>query len=259
MDCKVCNKESEVWSSGRILNKYEINYFKCTNCGFVQTEEPYWLEEAYKVPINFSDVGYVKRNIVLSKFTSKLIDKNFKKLGKFLDYGSGYGLFVRLMRDMGYNFYWDDKYCENLFAIGFEADENSKYELLTAFELFEHLDQPIAEFEKMLSLSDSILLSTYLIPENYPKPGEWWYYGDEHGQHISLYSYKTLKFLASKFKLNLISNNKNLHIFSKRKINSIHFKYIDIRQKLKYLSNFSSKKSPTDLDQELLIKKFKSS
>jgi len=50
-----------------ILNKYTIDYFHCPNCGFLQTQEPFWLDEAYKDPINISDTGYLSRNIYLSK------------------------------------------------------------------------------------------------------------------------------------------------------------------------------------------------
>ncbi len=50
-------------------------------------------------------------------------------------------MFVRLMRDNGFDFYRSDRQCENLFAKGFEAslDVSPSYELLTAFEVFEHL------------------------------------------------------------------------------------------------------------------------
>ncbi len=40
----------------------------------------------------------------------------------FLDYAGGYGVFTRLMRDIGFDFYWHDPYTQNLFANGFEKD-----------------------------------------------------------------------------------------------------------------------------------------
>ena len=52
--------------------KYQIDYFFCKNCGFLQTEKPYWLEEAYKDSINDSDTGYLQRNVLFSKKTLKL-------------------------------------------------------------------------------------------------------------------------------------------------------------------------------------------
>lgn len=47
MKCNICNNEANFFSNNTVLNKYDIDYFKCSTCGFVQTEEPYWLEEAY--------------------------------------------------------------------------------------------------------------------------------------------------------------------------------------------------------------------
>ena len=110
----------------------------------------------------------------------------------FLDYAGGYGVFTRLMRDIGFDFYWHDPYTQNLFANGFEDDlkSNSKFELLTAFEVFEHLVNPKEELEKMLRFSDTIVFSTELMPQEIPDPEEWWYYGFNHGQHISFYTRK---------------------------------------------------------------------
>ncbi len=43
MICKICNHESKHLFQGKILGKYKITYFHCRHCGFLQTEEPYWL------------------------------------------------------------------------------------------------------------------------------------------------------------------------------------------------------------------------
>ena len=46
------------------------------------------------------------------------------------------------MRDKGYDFYWQDIYSKNLYATDFEYTKNTKYEMLTAYEVFEHLPDP---------------------------------------------------------------------------------------------------------------------
>ncbi len=48
----------------------------------------------------------------------------------------------------------------------------------------------------MLNFSDNILFTTYLVPNSNPKPNEWWYYGPDHGQHVSLFTEKSLNLLA---------------------------------------------------------------
>lgn len=255
MVCKVCGQDSAFFSKAKILNKYEISCYKCPNCGFVQTEEPYWLDEAYSTAINRSDVGYVARNLVLSKVTRSLINKFFDRKAKFIDYGTGYGLFVRLMRDYGYDFYGQDKYCDIIFAGDFKAkDDESGFELLTAFELFEHLVDPYKEMKILTKYSDSIFISTELYPASSPKPGEWWYFGLEHGQHLSLYSANSLRILGERFGMNLYTNNKNIHLLSKKKLSTFRFKLLSLYNT--YLSNkyFNDKNSLRQKDYELINK-----
>jgi len=123
MNCKICGQDNKIFFNAKILNKYDVEYFHCDNCGFLQTEEPYWLEEAYNESINVSDTGYMQRNIILSKKLTILLSLLFDKNTKFLDYAGGYGVFVRLMRDIGFDFYWQDKFSKNLLARGFEYNE----------------------------------------------------------------------------------------------------------------------------------------
>ncbi len=245
MLCKICNSNILPFSTATILNKYEIQYFRCSNCQFVQTEDPYWLNEAYAVPINHSDVGLVDRNIFLSQFCQAVILMFFDGNAKFIDYGAGYGLFVRMMRDKGFDFYWHDKFCTNLFAQGFEADltKTNQYELVTAFELFEHFVDPLDEIAKILEFSSNIFFSTELVPSHDPLPHEWWYYGLDHGQHISLYTPKSLAIIAQKFGLKVFSNGKSFHLLTNKKISPYLFRIIVRRKIAILLGLFFRKKS----------------
>ncbi|MDY7022325.1 MAG: methyltransferase domain-containing protein, partial [Cyanobacteriota bacterium] len=218
MFCHICGNRSSQFSQATILNHYNVNYFQCSVCGFVQTEDPFWLEEAYSSPIAASDVGLVSRNLKLSQVTEKLILSSFNSQGKFLDYGCGYGLLVRLMRDLGLDFYGYDKYCQNLFFQGFEGSQSQPYELVTAFEVFEHFTNPIQEIEELLKFSQNLLFSTELLPAHNPKPNEWWYYALHEGQHIALYTRKSLAEIAKRFNLNLYSDGQHLHLLTEKKI-----------------------------------------
>jgi hypothetical protein len=220
MICKICNQETSSMFVAKILKKYDIQYFYCKNCGFMQTEEPYWLEEAYNQSINISDTGYMQRNISLSKKLTILLSLFFSNDGKFLDYAGGYGVFVRMMRDIGFDFYWDDKFTTNLFAKGFEHKNKSRYEVVTTFESFEHFEYPIDEIDSLLKLSKNIIFSTELLPDPIPNPENWWYYGLDHGQHISFYGETTLNYLSNKYNLNYF-NLGSLHVFTEKKISNI--------------------------------------
>lgn len=216
--CQICGSVSHLFDQALILNQYTIDYFKCSACHFIQTETPYWLEEAYSRPIAKSDVGLVSRSTISAEVTAKMILLYFNSQGKFIDYGCGYGLFVRMMRDKGFDFYGYDKYCQNLFCESFEADLNQSYELVSAFEVFEHFVEPLEELEKLLQLSRNILFSTQLLPADHPKPNDWWYYALHEGQHISIYTPKALLQLAQKFNLNLYSDGSSFHLITEKKL-----------------------------------------
>ncbi len=226
--CKICNTKTDKIFQTRILDKYDINYFKCSNCKFVQTEKVFWLEEAYKNPMNYTDTGVMLRNIRFSKIVTSIILLFFKKNYVFLDYAGGYGVFTRLMRDIGFDFYWNDPYTKNVLSRGFEQKKNVKYDVVTTFESFEHFDEPLKEIEGILDISKNIIFSTELIPDKTPDPNIWWYYGKEHGQHIALYSNDTLQYIANKYNLNFYSLG-NIHFFSERKLNILSSLFLKIK------------------------------
>ena len=156
----------------------------------------------------------------MANVTKVIIALFFDSKGRFIDYAGGYGLFVRLMRDNGFDFLWNDKYCRNIFASGFESPEpcQEKIELVTAFELFEHLVDPAAELNRILSYSRNLFFSTQLLPQPTPQPGTWWYYGVEHGQHVGFHTRESLACLAKRFGLNFYSNGAWLHLFTEKRI-----------------------------------------
>ncbi|MBU3925463.1 class I SAM-dependent methyltransferase [Patescibacteria group bacterium] len=223
VSCKICKNESVKFFSAIVLDKYTVEYFSCSNCGFLQTEDPFWINESYKTDINFPDTSSLQRNINLSKSTLVLFYVLFGKNKKFLDYAGGYGIFTRLMRDAGLDFYWFDLYCDSLFAKRFEYKKQA-IEALTCFECFEHFNDPIKEIEEILKISRNIFFSTSILPVPTPKVKDWTYYGFDHGQHISFYSTKTLKYIAQKYSLNFCTDGKKLHMFTEKNISNFEFK-----------------------------------
>jgi hypothetical protein len=174
--------------------------------------------------INIYDTGVIARNISLSKISATILFFLFDKNANYLDFGGGYGIFTRLMRDIGFNFYWQDPYTQNLTARGFEYNENIKnIKGITCFEAFEHFVEPIKELESMLQISKNILFSTELLPGIIPPINRWSYYGFKHGQHISFYSFKSLEFIARKYELNLYSTG-SIHLFTEQRFNPLIFK-----------------------------------
>lgn len=220
MNCNICNTPAREVFHAKILGKYEAPYFQCPACGFLRVPNPFWLAESYSSAITALDIGLLKRNLELREVVLAIVRTYFNPAGKFLDYGGGYGVLVRLLRDRGLDFYRQDIYADNLFARNFDLADAAcdKFELLTAFEVFEHLEDPAAEVEKMLQFSDNILFSTELQPIPHPTPETWWYVLPEIGQHISFFSKRSLEALAKRMGLQLSTNGKNLHLLSRKKV-----------------------------------------
>jgi hypothetical protein len=222
MNCKICCGTITLVLRTKILYKYDIAYYRCKNCGFVQTEEPYWLDEAYEEAISIYDVGMVNRNLMWRDLLSTIIPRYFYPNGDFVDYGGGTGLLVRLMRDNGYRFYRYDPHSKNIFARGFDIDDikhkvdhEQKFEVLTAFEVFEHLPAPLDDIERMLQISDSILFSTFLQSPS-TDLRNWSYLATYTGQHISFYSRESLQALARHFNCRLYTNGIHTHLLTRR-------------------------------------------
>lgn len=228
MNCPICESAATTYCSTKLLGKYDVQYFQCSRCQFIFTESPYWLDEAYSSAITKLDIGIVIRNEIMTPIVRAIINKWFNPEARFIDYGGGYGMLVRMMRDRGFDYYRQDIYCDNLYAESFDIVDVPpfKAELLTAFEVFEHLVDPVKELEKMLSLSDNILFSTDIQPSSNTTPDSWWYFTPETGQHVALYSRASLQALADRFGLNYYWNEQNVHLFSRKVLNNNLFKAI---------------------------------
>jgi hypothetical protein len=210
--CRVCGDNSQPAFSGPLLN-HHVQYFDCPRCGYFQTETPHWLAQAYASPINVVDTGIAWRNQRNTHLVVMTLAALGRLDGQVVDHAGGYGLLVRMLRDQGVDAMWRDKYCENLFARGFEH-HGGRVDLTTAFEVLEHLDQVRPEMQALLADAPAALVSTELIRGEGPPAPDWWYLGPEHGQHIGFFRLRTLQWLAQDLGWKLLSDGKSLHLFT---------------------------------------------
>jgi len=195
--CPITGAIMEPAFQGTVLGKYPITYYYCKKSGLLQTETPYWLDEAYRDAIANADTGLASRNIYTRNLLEPVLHRLFKGAGKFLDVGGGYGLLTRLLRDIGFDCYTTDKHCQNLFAKTFEPEEGFKADALFAFEVLEHIVTPKEFLEDIFSryACKTLIFSTLTFEGAIPER-DWWYYAFDSGQHVSFYQTRTLELLA---------------------------------------------------------------
>lgn len=208
-NCVICKKGMQKYFSCIAIKKYPFDMLFCPNCGFLQVEDPYWLNEECSDAIADADTGLVARNILISRQLTPFLYYLFGTNGKYVDFGGGTGLLVRLMRDAGLDFYWYDQYCKNIHARGFEFTADiSKYDALTAFEVIEHVKDPVLFLKDAMEKTKPklVIFSTECFEGLPPDPEHWWYYGFSSGQHISFYQRKTLQYIGDRLNLCFITN-----------------------------------------------------
>lgn len=123
------------------------------------------------------------------------------------------------MRDIGIDCYSTDPYCENIFARDFEATDELRPNALFAFEVMEHIENPLAfireSFERFHCAT--LIFSTLDYGKSVP-PSGWWYYAVETGQHISFYNQRTLTALAGKVSCRYIRLSDEYHMITNREL-----------------------------------------
>ena len=222
--CTICGSEARLSHRGRVLSRYDVAYFYCAQCGLLQTEKPHWLDEAYSDAIALSDTGLLTRNIAVAMRLTALLTLSFPRGVRCVDAGGGYGVLTRLMRDVGFDFYWTDPFCANLFAKGFEADRaGGSFAVMTAFEVMEHLHDPIAFIRQAVAKyhGAAFAFSTEVF-EGSPPPLDWPYYSFETGQHVSFYQRRTLAHIADVLGMRLFSSG-NFHLITSHDVNPTLF------------------------------------
>ena len=93
MICRACQQPTRHLQAGVIFG-VNIQYFDCPACGYVQTETPFWLDQAYAEAINDSDTGIMARNQANARIVLGTLWVLGHLNGRLVDCAGGYGILV---------------------------------------------------------------------------------------------------------------------------------------------------------------------
>ncbi len=262
IECSVCGSRARSYLTLRLMGKYDSDLYSCTNCGFLSFRHPNWLEEAYSAPIASTDTGLMLRNIKISEQLAVFLYfvLGERGLGCYVDAAGGYGVLVRLMRDWGFQFFWQDKYCVNVMALGFEFLEKEPVSAVTAMEVLEHLEDPLGFCRDALESNgaDILIFSTCIYEGTVPDPKTWSYYSLETGQHIGFFQRRTLQYIASHLSCYYYGFG-DMHVISRRPLNRFWMKIAFSRLRNLFTGYVRRKiKSLVTEDHQLMVERLRS-
>lgn len=198
INCRLCKNQATFSFEKLVLKKYNVSYFKCVHCKSLQTEDPYWLDEAYKFNLSNLDTGAIQRNLNNFAFCFAFIDIfNVKNV---IDFGGSDGILCRFLRDHMINCKTYDKYATPVYAQDFITRDIEKVDLVMAFEVFEHLKNPDIELDEIFKFDPEYLLFSTEIFIN--QNDQWPYLAEQGGQHIFFYSVDAINLIAERYNYN---------------------------------------------------------
>jgi SAM-dependent methyltransferase len=199
-----------------------VLYLLCSGCGFCFAPDicAWPIEEFERRIYNDRyievDPDYVEAR---PRNTLAIMQAIFRSPGpsvRHLDYGGGNGLLSRLLREAGWN------------SVSYDpvADRNNinpaqlgRFELISAFEVFEHVPdvQALMRNLRALLVEDGLVIFSTLPSDGNIHPGRaltWWYASPRNG-HISIFSHASLDILGQQNGFRRGSLNSGLHLFFK--------------------------------------------
>jgi hypothetical protein len=193
-----------------VLDKYRVRYRACVDCGSLQTEPAHWIKEAYRSNnLARLDTGAAQRN--LSNLSSAFAVCRILRLRNVVDFGGGDGLLCRLLRDYSVNCFVDDKYATATYSQGFTEPNFTEPDLLLAFEVFEHFENPLGDLGAIFDRNPKAILASTLT---YTGQGsDWWYLNPATGQHLFFYTLGALRSVARSRGYELIASGPYIVFF----------------------------------------------
>ncbi len=226
--CRLCGGALNYIFTEKILRKYSVSYYKCSNCHSAQTESPYWLEESYSAESYNIDTGALQRN--LTNFAACYTLSKILSVDKVVDFGGKDGVLCRFLRDHLIDCFVYDKYSKPSYAPEFEVTQGtSNVDMVLAFEVLEHFTNPNVDLDEIFSFEPKYVVATTELYSN--QGDDWWYLAKESGQHVFFYSAQAINLIAQKYGY-AVTMVGNYILFFKADISDIQKKIISSQSAL---------------------------
>ncbi|MBU1862340.1 MAG: class I SAM-dependent methyltransferase [Candidatus Omnitrophica bacterium] len=209
--CSVCSGTVKIIPGDSTV----LDYYWCASCDYIFIDEGKILppdEEKRRYGLHENtrnNEGYVA---MFNEFIAKAVTPYRKNIKTVLDFGCGPGpVLASLLQEEGFEV--------DTYDIHFAPDEvyrNKSYDLITATEVFEHLKDPLITtsfLREHLTPNGIMAIMTLFHPGNEEQFKTWWY--KREATHISFYTPRTFKKLATLCKMNVVMvDKKNVCVLS---------------------------------------------
>lgn len=207
IECKICGGHTVVFDvvdANKItsvsdyyafgLSGFSVVYLRCQFCGFVFTcDFDDWSDQDFVRHIYNADYPQIDPDYLFRRPTqiAAVIARALgtRKHLRILDYGSGEGVFVEAMRRAGFS------HVQGYDPYSSPARPRGLFDLVTAFEVVEHVVRPIDTFREIASFlvpGGLACVQTSIQPDNIATiRGAWWYIAPRNG-HLSIYTLPAL-------------------------------------------------------------------
>ena len=211
--CKICARETALLRD----EKFKIDYYFCSYCEYISCDETAIVPPEQELTLyrqhnnTLENEGYVN---MFKAFMKIAVDPYAAHIKAALDFGSGPGpVLAALLRQKGYDV---DIY--DLYFAPEKVFENKSYDLITATEVFEHLQDPLQTARLLkdhLNNPGILAIMTMFHPGDGASFNNWWYRHDP--THISFYRPKTFTVLAGLLGLKVLTfDQKNVCVLAKQ-------------------------------------------
>lgn len=198
-----------------------VDYHLCVSCGFCFAPQfRDWDRARFAQCIYNDDYVHVDPDYVDARpranaaaLTALMGDR--AATIRHLDYGGGSGMLSSLLRDAG----WQSTSCDPYADKRFVLEDLGRFDLITAFEVFEHVPDVQGLMSNLASLlgQPGLVLFSTLVSDGEVAPGrslDWWYAAPRNG-HVSLFSKRSLALLGDAHGYRYGSLTDNFHAYWK--------------------------------------------